>query len=87
MELSELSYIVLTGLITGLGTLGLVFLKQMDNNFKSKVDDLMNLYEMSIEETKDVRERYIEVGHRISAMEPRIKRNEEDIKELKVVKK
>ncbi len=86
MTTIEISYIVLAALISGIGTLGLVFLKQIDNNFQYKVDQLMTLYKMAIEESEELRQKYIEVGNKIANMEPRITRNEKDISKLFTIK-
>ena len=86
MSTIEISYIVLAALISGIGTLGLVFLKQIDNNFQYKVDQLMTLYKMAIEESEELRQKYIEVGNKIANMEPRITRNEKDISKLFTIK-
>ncbi len=86
MTTIEISYVVLSALITGIGTLGLVFLKQIDNNFQYKVDQLMTLYKMAIEESEELRQKYVEVGNKIANMEPRITRNENDIGKLFTIK-
>lgn len=86
MTTIEISYIVLAALISGIGTLGLVFLKQIDNNFQYKVEQLMTLYKMAIEESEELRQKYIEVGNKIANMEPRITRNEKDISKLFTIK-